>query len=129
LAHRLAFWFAVWLFASAALQNVTFPSDQQCPTAPVQVVPVVQRNAAGQETGIKWRAPLPGEKSFQFCSCSTAKRSQLVSETLKKFEPYYVPATKLVLNAEVTLTPAISTDRPAMNPREPAPPTPPPNLS
>ncbi len=128
-ARRFALLVACWLFVGSALQFVTFPSNQQCPTAPVQAVPVVLRNAAGQETEIKWRAPLPGEKSFQLCTCSTVKRSQLVSDTLKKFEPYFVPSVTLVLNAEVSPTPAISTDRPASTSREPDPPTPPPNLS
>jgi|GEM_PF-6449480 len=128
-ARRFALFVALWLFAGSALQFVTFPSNQQCPTAPVQVVPIVLRNSNGQDTGIQWRAPLPGEKSFQLCTCSTVKRSQLVSDTLKKFEPYLAPSPVLLLNAEISQTPAIPTDRPALTPREPDPPTPPPNLS
>ena len=74
LARRFALFLAIWLFGCAAFQYTPLNANRQCATAPVQVVPIVLRHEAGDETDILWRAPLPGEKTFQMCLCDTVKK-------------------------------------------------------
>jgi len=74
LASRFALFLSIWLFGCAAFQYTPLNANRQCATAPVQVVPIVVRNEAGDETDILWRAPQPGERTFQMCLCDTVKK-------------------------------------------------------
>jgi len=101
LASRFALFLAIWLFGCAAFQYTPLNANRQCATAPVQVVPIVVRNEAGDETDILWRAPQPGERTFQMCLCDTVKKVKSGNLLPPKLEGF-------VLNRPVLRLPSLS---------------------
>lgn len=127
LAHRLAFLLAVWLLGCSAFQFTPANSWKQCPTAPTQVVPIVIRDAAGIETDILWRAPMPGEKAFQVCLCDTVKKAKNGGLLPPKLEPFICASRTLAISELAIRFGPILGSSPSMIGRLLEPPTPPPN--